>query len=844
MARMGLANILVLYRARLRARAVLVQEGLAVLGIAVGVALLFASQVASTSLSGSVTQLDRQVVGSSQFQLDARGSAGFKERLLEQARSVPGVQVALPVLEQQANVIGPSGQRSVDLIGTDPRLAHVGGPLLKRFFTGQLANLHAIALPAPIARGIGAGTLESVKLQVGDRVVKAVLAVLGENEIGGIIGSPVALTSLRYAQHALNMQGRITRIFIQSRPGSEREVGVTLGRLAKMTGVNLEPSNYDSLLFASAVAPESRNETLFSVISALVGFLFALNAMLITVPARRRLIKEVRLQGSTRLMVVQILLFDAAALGVLACVLGLALGELLSRIVFGAAPGYLSLAFPVGSQRIVTWHSVVFAIGAGLTATIVGVLWPLRDAFSRPLQDDVVVVGHGRRWIAARLVGGVASLALTAVIPDTHNQGAIVGNIMLIVALLCLSPLLFDGLVAVFARVQRLAGGPASALATIQLQSPRARVRFLAIVATVAVAVFGAVEFQGVQRNLTSGIDASIRALDANAAVWVSAGGESNAFATTSFADSYSTTLARLPGVSAVGLYRGSFLDWGDQRLWVLGQPADVPEPVPVSQIVNGDASLARIRIRQGGWAVLSRALAAEHNLHVGDGFSLPSPRSMRLRVAALSTNLGWPSGAIIMNANDYARAWGSGNPSAYKIQATPGTSAATVRSQVLRALGPGTGLVVETSGQREGRHHIVAAQGLARLTQIRLLVLIAAMLAVAAAMSSMLWQRRDLIAFMKVDGYRKGVLWRWLLCESAVLLGAGCSIGAVFGLYGQFLGSHFLSNVTGFPVVFNIEALATLASFALVTLLATAVATVPGYFVVRVPPRAVSPAY
>lgn len=841
---MGLANILFLYRARLRARVVLVQEGFAVIGIAVGVALLFASQVASTSLSQSVTQLDKQVVGGAQFQLDARGPEGFSEELLDRVRRVPGVKIALPVLEQQANVIGPSGQRSVDLIGTDPRLAPVNDSLLQRFSAGPLAGLRAIALPAPVAQAIGAGTLQPIKLQVGDRIVKTLLAVFGENEIGKLISSPIALTPVRYAQRVLNMRGRITRVFVQCKPGFEREVGVALGRLAGMSGVSLEPSDYDSLLFAGAVAPESRNETLFSVISALVGFMFALNAMLITVPARRQLIKEVRLQGATRLMVVQILLFDAVVLGVLACVLGLVLGEVLSRAVFGAAPGYLSFAFPVGNNRIVTWQSVVLAIGAGLIATVVGVLWPLRDALSRPLQDEGVSVGRGRRWIAARLAAGVLSLALTTVIPVARNQGAIVGNAMLIVALVCLLPLLFDGLVTIFEHAQRFSGGAASALAAIELRDPRARVRFLAIATTAAVAVFGTVEFQGIQRNLTSGIDASIRALDANAAVWVSTRGEANAFATTSFADSYSPALARLPGVAAVGLYRGSFLDWGRQRLWVQGQPASAVEPVPASQIVSGNPILAASRIRQGGWAVLSEAVAAEHHLHIGQAFVLPSPRAMRLRVAALSTNLGWPPGALIVNASDYAQAWASSDPSAYEIQTEPGAWAATVRSLVERALGPGTGLVVETSSERVQRHYTLAAQGLTRLTQIRLLVLVAAVLAVAAAMGSMLWQRRDLIAFMKVDGYRKGVLWRWLLCESAVLLGAGCSIGAVFGLYGQFLGSHFLSSVTGFPVVFNIEVLATLWSFALVSLVATAVATVPGYLVVRVPPRAVSPAY
>ena len=58
---------------------------------------------------------------------------------------------------------------------------------------------------------------------------------------------------------------------------------------------------------------------------------------------------------------------------------------------------------------------------------------------------------------------------------------------------------------------------------------------------------------------------------------------------------------------------------------------------------------------------------------------------------------------------------------------------------------------MVETTGERERRHYELAAQGLSRLTQIRLLVLIAAVLAVAGAMGSMIWQRRDLIAFMKV---------------------------------------------------------------------------------------------
>ena len=78
---MRLSSIAHLYRVRLKVRLVLVQELLAVLGLSVGVALLFASQVASASLNGSVAQLASELVGNMQLQLQSRDPRGFDERL-------------------------------------------------------------------------------------------------------------------------------------------------------------------------------------------------------------------------------------------------------------------------------------------------------------------------------------------------------------------------------------------------------------------------------------------------------------------------------------------------------------------------------------------------------------------------------------------------------------------------------------------------------------------------------------------------------------------------------------------------------------------------------------------
>jgi putative ABC transport system permease protein len=839
-----LSGIIYIYQARLEAKAVLVQEIFAILGIAVGVALLFASQISATSLSHSIAELNNQLVGSAQVQLEARGPEGVSEHLLEAVRHEPGVEVALPVFDRQMNLIGPGGERSVDLIGVDPHSVRASGPLLRRFSARQLAHQEAIALPKPLAHEIGAGPLQVVKLQVGSTFRETLVGTTLEGaDIGGLVNSPVAVAPIGYAQRLAGAEGQVSRIFVRYRPARANEARKALAQLAANWDVNLVPGDFDSRLFAVAVAPESTSETLFSGISALVGFMFALNAMLITVPSRRALIEEVRPHGASRWDTTRILLFDALVIGALAVVVGLALGDALSIAVFHSTPGYLTVAFPVGNNRLVTWQSVGLAVAAGMVAALIGVFWPLREILSRPLQEPSSTSNPRQTHTVLRLVVGLACLAVTTITLTTYTRAALVGNITLVAALVVLLPILFDLILKVFKHVSNVLDGVGSALAVSELESPQTRVRSLAIAATAAIAVFGVVEFQGTQTNLERGLNASSRGTDSSADVWVLPKGKTSIQPTTPFTALNTAALTRLPGVRRVTTYRGSFLDWGDRRLWVLAPASSITHPVPAGQVVNGNAGLASERVRAGGWASLSQALATEQHLHVGEAFTLPSPRPLRLRVAALTTNLGWPPGAVILNSNTYARAWSSGNPSAYAIEAAPGATIA-VRNLVRRALASTPGLVVESASEREQRHYAAATQGLSRLTQIRLLVLIAAILAVIGAMGAMIWQRRDLIAFIKCQGYEDAVLRRWLLCEAAVLLVAGCSIGAIFGLYAQLLGSHFLATVTGFPIVFNIEGIAAVSSFALVSAIAFAVVALPGYLVVRVPPSTASPEY
>jgi putative ABC transport system permease protein len=829
------SNLIHLYRVRLRAR--WVQELLAVLGIAIGVALLFAASVANTSLIGSVTQLQSGLVGDARVQLVARGPAGFNERLLRKVQDTPGVRSAAPVLETYATVTGPKGERPVVLVGADPRFARLGGPLLRRFTATELAEQEALALPAPIAAQVGSGFGQRVTLDIaGVRHVAPIGAQLSSDDIGSLVNNPIALAPLAYAQQLAGMRGRVTRIFVVSDPGRDAEVEAALGRLAG-DGVNVRAGDFDVSLFRQAAAPTSQSTALFSAFSALVGFLFAFSAMLLTVPQRRRLIVDMRLAGHDAPVVIQVLLFDALVLGGAAAVLGLAIGDLLSRHLFHDVPGYLAAAFPVGAQRVVTWQSFALAIGGGLLAAGVAVLSPLREIFSRrPVLGETTPTKwrHERLWLVA---GGAVCLAVTTAILEFAPAAALVGMLTLTVAMLLLLPLVLDGAAALVVPARRRIKSAVPFLALTELRARSTRARALAVAATGAVAVFGSVGIQGAHGDLQRGLDHATRDLNAIADVWASPSGYPNLFATTPFAAGAERELAALPGVRSVRLYRSAFLDYGDRRIWVLAPPREASAPIPRSQLLRGNYDEATRRIREGGWAVVADVLAKQHGLRIGEDFTLPSPRPTRFRVAAISTNIGWPTGAVIVNAEDFARAWGSAEPSAYHLLLAPGASPAAVRADVLKVLGRQSGFAVETERQRVARHRAASRQGLQRLTQIAFLVLAAAVLAMSAAMGGMIWQRRARLARLKVDGMTERELWLAMLLESVVLLGAGCLTGAVFGLYGQVLLSRALSAVTGFPVVYEVAVAVAITSLVIVTAVAVAMVALPGFLAARVRP-------
>lgn len=833
-----------LYWLRLRRRPV--HEALAAVGIATGVALLFAVQVANSSVTGSVHQLVDGITGSSRLALVSRRPAGFDERLAARVRAAPGVRAAAPLLMERATATatGPGETTPIQLVGVDDAFASVSGPLVRGFggrYGVRLAN--ALLLPRSLARRLGAATGTPVRIELRGRALSVpVSTVLGRSQIGPLADSSLVVVPLRLLQRLAGAEHHVTHVLVAPKPGRDAAVAAAMRRLAR-NRIDVVPSDDEARLIDQAAGPNEQSTGMFAAISMLVGLLFTFNAMLLTLGERRRFIGELRLQGFGRAQLATLVVFEALVLGAVASVAGLLLGDQLSRHAFHAAPGYLAFAFPIGQGRVVTFADVALAVGGGVAATVLAAGRLLVDVWSRHPHELTYRAdgepGEGipaalRPWLlaaAALLVAFAGAVYAFAPAATTVAIGAL--GIAMVLAL----PSILDVALRGADRIADAGRGGLLSIAVSELRAGSSRATALA--ATGALAVFGSVAIEGAHRDLVRGLDDNQASYVGTADVWVTAGGDENSLTTAPFP--VPSSLARLrgnPAIAAMRPYRGGFLDLAGRRVWLIARSSAERAPVPARQLVDGDLAGADTALRRGGAAVVSVELAKHLGVSTGDVLRLPTPSGVvPLRVAGTITNLGWSPGTILLSGADYQSRWRTGDVTGVEVDLRPGVTPQAGRRLVETALGAASPLTVETSSQRLARLKRLSRQGLSRLSQISTLMLVAAALAMAAAMTAAVWEQRPRLAVLRMQGFDVEQTWGVLILQSAIVLGVGCALGAASGLAGQVLATRWVTLTTGFPSIFSPAMGLAALTFGGVSLVALLVVSLPGYLAARVSP-------
>jgi putative ABC transport system permease protein len=825
------------------------QELLAGLGIAIGVALVLSVQVANSSITASAHQELRAITGDATLQLAARDPHGIDARYAALVAKLPSVLHAAPALEQRAVLHNGSRSVPVNVIGVDASLKALGGSATAGLLLGGVALEHGLLLPTTVAHALGvpAGAADGqyhARVSVRGRNTQAsVSGVFGPGTIGEVSNASLAVMYLPYAQRLVGLPGRISRVLVVPRRGQEQLAKRELTALAAGRAT-VAPAGAEATMLAQAAAPNDQATSLFAAVSALVGLLFAFNAMLLTMPERRAAAAELLIEGYRSSQLALIMLFQTFVLGAVASAVGLGAGTLLADVAARNPPAYLAFAFPAGTHRIVPLTALVLAWIGGVAAACfagVGPLVDLRQGFAtRETLGADAEPGHGlssstRGWLAlAGLVLAISTSVLVLIAPST----ALVAILGIAVATVLAIPLAFTVVLSLVAALaQRWRWNPL----VLAVRAVRATpIRSLALAATGAVAVFGSVAIEGAHRDLLRGLRHSGADVVGTADIWVTAGGDQDGLTTDGFqARDIVARLRRLPDVANARPYYGGFVDTGGRRLWITGRPVADRTLIPPSQLKAGVLNTANALMRRGGWVAASESVLRAQHAHLGGALRLPTPSGTRdYRVAATLTNLGWGPGALLLSSRDYTNAWPAADPSAIEVNLRPGTSPALGRREVIAALPPGSALDVQTRAQRGAEFRRLARQGLTRLSQISTLLLIAAAFAMAAAMGAGIWQRRVALARMRIDGFTPMKLWQTLLLETAVVLGVGCGTGAVTGIYGHLLGARWLELSTGFPAPSVVGLAQPILTSLIVAAVALAITLLPGLLASRTPAR------
>ena len=818
------------------------QELMAAVGIAVGVALFFGVLAASSSITGSAPKLVHQIVGSARLTLGARSSEGFSEQTAEAAGNLRGVAVASPLLRTSATVVGPKGRRSVQLIGVTASFISLEGEATRNLGAGVQLLAGGIGVPEQIASEIGVVAGHPTTLLVdGSAQRVSVRSVLGSQTIGAIATSPIAVGLLPTVQRLAGLPRRVTQVLIRPQAGAD---GLVARELRRLEGGRLAVTRADNelRLLDEAAKPSNESTRLFALVGVMVGFLLALNAVLLTTPERRRFVAEMRTLGFKRQYLLVILASQALILGIVGSIIGVALGDLLARTLFHQVPGYLAFAFLLNAQPSIHATTVVLAVGCGVLAAA-GASLPCAVDLRSKVNDAVLreggEAGQGMTTGTIRRfsLAGLGLIAIVTVVVVVLPSAADAAGVLLAAAAVCLVPLAYFGL------VRALAWGsdniPGSLLPITVAELRDTAIRSIALAGIVALAVYGSVAIGGAQHDLLVGLDDAISQEWGKADVWVTP--DSNIFSSDTFrAGNDLAAIARAPGIASVETYQAGFLDVGAHRLWIRATPPSSPAMILSSQLLQGDLTHATSLMRRTGWATVSGGFAKERHLGLGSAFMLPTPSGVvRFRVAAITTNIGWPSGTINLNTTDYDRYWQSTTPTSIAVSLKVGVSTAVGKRIVERALGHPGGLRVQSTSERVAEVESIVRQGLKSLGEIATLLLITAALAVASALSAAIWQRRSYLAALKMTGgFKSRQIWRALLLESAALLFVGCVDGTLLGVYGHALASRWLKQTTGFPAPFSLAGTQILLTLVIVMGIALAVVSLPGRSAAKVSVR------
>ncbi len=436
----------------------------AVVSVMLGVALAFSVHLINASALDEFSQAVRSVGGQPDLELrSVNNTEGVPLELWGRLQRDPDIALAAPVLEIStyalpassaagvpSNAASESKRTLVRVVGIDPlQVAAVAPDLMPQPDNAEGADRLSFFAPDavflnPLARqSLGGNTLQ---LQNGLRM--QAVRVAGSVAAGG---APLAVMDIAAVQDLFGLRERITRVDLRLRAGVDRKALVQ--RLQNEAdwpaGTTLrEPG--DAVTRVSNLSRAYRvNLTVLALVALFTGGFLVYSVLALSVTRRLQQFALLAVLGLTGRHRLQLVLWEAAALGAFGSVLGLLLGTALAALALRLLGGDLGGGYFSGATPALQWSPwAALVFGAlGTAAALLGAWGPAKLAQALPPAQTLKGLGHsqgGSSGVRAGLVL-LAAGGLLALLPPVWD--------MPLAAYLSVAALLLGGIVSLPALV-------------------------------------------------------------------------------------------------------------------------------------------------------------------------------------------------------------------------------------------------------------------------------------------------------------------------------------------------------------------------------------------------------
>ncbi len=824
------------------------------LGIALGVAVVFAVTVTNATLMASFNAVFDEAGGRADLTVigQARNSAGFDAAMLARVRQTPGVTAAAPAVQAYTLLAddlngwqaasGPTGVAAGNLLllmGVDPaaeaavrevtlRAGHLLSP-------GERRQVVVLVTSYAEEKGYGVGDRLPILLPGGVEHL-TVIGLVARSGAGLINGGAVGFVPLPVAQTLADRGGRLDRIDVvmaddvadspERLAGARQALAAALGE-----GVRVLYPGARGEELAKRMTSYRLGLDLFSLVAMFVGAFLIYNTFAMNLAERTRGFGLLRAIGLTSGQVLRLVLMEALALSVIGTAAGLALGLGLAQ---GMAGALSVIAGSAVTPTVFPADAFIRSLAIGLGVTQASALAPaLSAARLSPLQALRARAHSGAGpWRRLGWQYGPALFALGWLVFNHLPLRAEVAwpiisaaTLLFMLGAALLAALVFGPLSRGLQPLARGLFGYAGGLGAASLQ--RAEGRGIITIATLMLGIAMSIG--------TTSLGDSFR-FELSRWTQAALGGDLVVSSPVRLTARTAQRLAAVEGVSVISAERYMEV-WHtegaaeDELVYVAIEPETRPQ---LSRFIfdaapAGSEAAAFARLAQGGAVFISTTLADRYRLTVGDTLSLDTPRGpRRFEVAGVVVDFNGNGLMVYGGWDDLRRHFGVDDVDLFILKLAPGFAAGEVADRLRAQLGERLHLTVETVQALLRSTLDIVDQSFVMFDTLAFIVVAVSALGVVNTMMIGVLERQREIALLRSVGYTRGQIRRMVLAEAAVLgvIGGGLGVGLGFLVSSMFL--HFVQYLAGYALTYLVPVQALVSSVVSALVISQAAALVP----------------